>query len=188
MLPAAAEASATDRATALLDPIRAFVARRVPSGAADDVVQEIFVRIARSDAEPRDLRAWVYTVARSAIADHHRSSARRASRELPEEAPPEAAEDSSPDTGVRAREVLGAWLTAEVAQLPSPYAETLALTELEGLPHATVAERLGVARGTVKARVSRGRALLRDRLTECCRVALDARNRVVDCIPNACDC
>ncbi|MBO6935643.1 MAG: sigma-70 family RNA polymerase sigma factor [Deltaproteobacteria bacterium] len=186
-----AEATASDRATALLDPIRAFVARRVPVGATDDVVQEVFVRIARSGTEPEDLRAWVYTVARSVIADHHRKSARRSARELPEEArPAESAEEdgATDDPGARAREVLQAWLAAEVGQLPSPYAETLALTELEGLGHAAVAERLGVARGTVKARVSRGRALLRERLAECCRVALDARNRVVDLTPNACGC
>ena len=155
----------------------------------DDVVQEVFLRLARSETEPTDLRAWVYMIARSAIADHFRKSGRRSARELPQDAPfEEPAEDETPDPGARAREVLGAWLAAEVAQLPEPYAQTLALTELEGLAHPTVAERLGVARGTVKARVSRGRALLRERLDECCRVALDARNRVVDLTPRACGC
>ncbi len=186
MAPAVAEA-ATDRATALLDPVRAYVARRVPADAVDDVVQDLFLRIARSDAEPSDLRAWVFAVARSAIADHFRSSARRSARERPEEAgraiEPEPAEEPA-----RAREVLAAWLAAEVRQLPEPYAETLALTELEGLSHGEVAERLGVAKGTIKARVSRGRALLRGRLNECCAVAVDARNRVVDLTPRACGC
>ena len=177
-----------DRAAALLDPIHGFVARRVQADAVDDVVQEIFVRMARSSTEPADVRAWVYQVARSAIADHHRRRARRAAKELPAEAPIEAEVEEEEDPGAHAREVLGAWLAAEVSQLPAPYAETLALTELEGLPHPVVADRLGVARGTVKARVSRGRALLRERLHECCRVALDARNRVVDLTPRACGC
>ena len=186
MAPAAAEPSATERATGLLGPIQAFVARRVPEGAVDDVVQEVFVRLARSETEPADLRAWVYLIARSAIADHYRRSARRSARELPQE-PPEVS-DGPEDDGDRAREVLGAWLATEVAQLPEPYAETLVLTELESLPHPVVAERLGVARGTVKARVSRGRALLRERLHECCAVGLDARNRVVELTPRSCGC
>jgi RNA polymerase sigma-70 factor (ECF subfamily) len=131
------------RATALLEPVRAYVARRVPSDAVDDVVQDLFVRIARSDAEPDDLRAWVFAVARSAIADHFRKSARRSARERPEEGA-EMAEPEPPEEPSRAREVLAAWLAVEVRQLPEPYAETLALTELEGLAHGEVAERLGL--------------------------------------------
>lgn len=185
---AEAETTRADQATTLLEPIRAFVGRRVPPGAVDDVVQEVFVRIARSRTEPRDLRAWVHTVARSVIADHHRKRA-RLSREEPQEAPPAAAAPADDrDEGSRAREVLSAWLASEVPQLPEPYAETLRLTELEGLRHQAVADRLGVARGTVKARVSRGRELLRARLDECCQVALDARNRVVELTPRGCGC
>lgn len=186
MAPAVAE-TATARATALLEPVRAYVARRVPSDAVDDVVQDLFVRIARSDTEPDDLRAWVFAVARSAIADHFRKSARRSDRERPGEGA-EMVEAEPTEEPSRAREVLATWLAVEVRQLPEPYAATLALTELEGLAHGEVAERLGVAKGTIKARVSRGRALLRGRLNECCAVAVDARNRVVDLTPRACGC
>lgn len=180
-------AETADRAAALLDPVRAYVARRVPPEAVDDVVQDLFLRIASSDADPTNLRAWVHSVARSAIADHFRAHARRSDRERPEE--PYAREAPEPaEEPLRARQVLVAWLANEVPRLPEPYAETLRLTELEGLGHAEAAERLGVAKGTIKARVSRGRALLRGRLHECCAVALDARNRVLDLTPRACGC
>jgi len=173
-------------AAALIGPLRAYVARRVPADAVDDVVQDLFLRVARSNTEPTDLRAWVHAVARSAIADHFRTDARRSNREPLEETEPLPAPE--PAEPVQARQVLAAWLADEVPRLPEPYAETLALTELEGLAHQEVAERLGVAKGTVKARVSRGRALLRGRLHECCAVALDARNGVLDLTPRACGC
>ena len=175
------DARAVDRAAELRGAVEAFVSRRVDAAAVEDVVQDVFVRLARGDRSgaPDDLRAWVYAVARSAIADHHRRRGARSRLEdaaRREGADPalEAADEASP-----ARELLAAWLTAQIEALPPIYAETLALTEVEGRGHAEVAERLGVARGTVKARVSRGRQLLRERLDDCCRVELDARNRPV---------
>ena len=180
-----AEAPAADRAIELRSALRGFVARRVSADAVDDVVQEIFLRLARSEAEPEDLRAWVHSVARSVVADYHRRRAARPPSGGPhhDREPAEEAGDDADE--LRARQILAAWLAVEVGRLPAPYAETLRLTELERLPHAEVAEHLGVAKGTIKARVSRGRALLRERLDACCHVEVDARNRVVDLEPRA---
>ena len=51
-----------------------------------------------------------------------------------------------------------------MGRLPGRYRDPLMLCELEGVSRRDAARRLGLAEGTLSSRLSRGRALLRDRL------------------------
>lgn len=162
--------------------IRPFVARRVPPGEVDDVVQDILTRVhTRIDALDDDTRfvAWLHRVARNAIVDHHR---RRDRREAKHEA--FAAEwrdaDAERDAAVAS---LAGFVHAFVAMLPSPYREALQLTEIEGLTLREAAEREQVSLPGMKSRVQRGRRLLRELFEACCEIALDARGHVIDYTP-----
>ena len=53
-----------------------------------------------------------------------------------------------------------------IAQLPEEQREALILTQLEGVPYETAAEQLGVSEGTVKSRVNRAKAKLKEWLAE----------------------
>ena len=167
--------------------LRPYVARRVASAAdADDVLQEIFVRMHRGLTALRDgerFGAWVYRVAESALADSGRARARDRSipvAEIPERADSETSEDAE-DLQVDLVECV----TLFVARLPSPYREAITLTELEGLTQKDAAEMLGVTRSAMKSRVQRGREKMRDMFEECCRISLDSRGRVIECEPRA---
>jgi RNA polymerase sigma-70 factor (ECF subfamily) len=163
--------------------LRPFVARRVRSPAdVDDVVQNVFLRMQRGLSELRDderFGPWVYQVARSAIADHHRSSRRHpiAEGDVAEEPSPEVEDDRT------AEQDLAAYVAAFIAMLESPYREALTLTELEGLTQKEAAEMMGISLSGMKSRVQRGRQQLRKLLEDCCSIALDARGRVVSCEP-----
>jgi len=52
-----------------------------------------------------------------------------------------------------------------LAGLTPPYRSVVVLREIEGLPYDEIAQVLGVAEGTVKSRLLRGRALLRRKLS-----------------------
>jgi RNA polymerase sigma-70 factor (ECF subfamily) len=165
--------------------LRPFVARRVPDADVEDVLQDVFVRMQRGLAGIRDderLGAWLFQVARSAIAEHGRSRARHplaGDSELAErEAPP-----PSDDEDREAARSLSSCVAAFVARLPSPYREAVTLVELEGLTAREAAELAGVSVSGMKSRVQRGRAQLRGLFEECCAIALDARNKVVDYTP-----
>jgi len=162
--------------------LRPFVVRRVSSPAdADDVVQEIFLRLQRGMAGLRDeerFGPWVYQVARSALADHQRQKVRHPCARG--EAPDRPAEELGEDT---ATEGLATCIALFVTQLPSPYREAITLTELEGMPQKAAARMLGVSLSGMKSRVQRGRERLRERLQAYCAIALDARGHVTGCEP-----
>ena len=179
------DASARDGWEDLSARLRPFIARRVRSPMdVDDVVQDVFVRMQRGLARLRDddrFGPWVYQVARSAIADHHRAASRNPlanGDEHEEEARPLDPEDER-----SAERELAGYVAVFVAMLPSPYREALVLTELEGLTQREAATMLGISVSGMKSRVQRGRLQLREAFDACCHIALDVRGRVVSCEP-----
>ncbi len=164
--------------------LRPFIARRIRVAAdVDDVLQDVFLRMQRGLAGLRDeerFGPWAYQVARSAIADHLRTSARHPASEGA--APPDLPARAPTDDDALEREV-ARYVIPFVAMLPSPYREALTLTELEGLTQREAAALLGLSLSGMKSRVQRGRLLLRRALEDCCHIALDARGRVIGCEP-----
>jgi RNA polymerase sigma-70 factor (ECF subfamily) len=169
----------------LQDKLRPFIASRVPCAAdADDVLQEVFLRMQRSLPDLRDEQRfgpWVYQVARSTIADHRRRRSRHpvAAGPADDEGSMALLDGDSDDVDIAA--ALAQHLVPFVAALPSPYREALILTELEGLTQKDAAAMLGISLPAMKSRVQRGRAQLRASLDACCRIALDVRGHVVSC-------
>ena len=161
--------------------LKPYVARRVPSAAeADDIVQDVLVRIYQGLASLRDgesFGGWVYRIAGRAIADAGRAKSRAptAAKDSGEE--PDAAADEEADLQLE----LGECVALFVARLPSPYREAITLTELQGLTQKDAAEMLGMSLSGMKSRVQRGREKIREMFDECCRISVDCRGRVVEC-------
>ncbi|NUP07456.1 MAG: sigma-70 family RNA polymerase sigma factor [Polyangiaceae bacterium] len=178
------ESTARHAWTDLDEKLRPFVARRVRSVDVEDVIQNIYLRMQRGLADLRDderFGPWVYQLARSAVADHHRAALRHPSTdaEPPEQ---EAPAIDAEEEGAAERDVAN-YVSTLVAMLPSPYREALTLTELEGLTQKEAATMLGISLSGMKSRVQRGREKLRESLDACCNIALDARGRVLTCEP-----
>lgn|GEM_PF-137702 len=188
-----------------IDGLRAFVARRVPADDADDVAQEVMLRLHQGADSLRDserAEAWVFGVARRAIADYYRSGDYRARRDgepLGEGAEAVAA-PPRPDEAPRGfasfagdhsthEEVL-TWLRPMAEELPAPYRDALVMADFEGHTQRRVADELGLSLSGAKSRVQRARRLLGERLRQCCRLELDGAGRVVDFERQAehCDC
>ncbi len=168
--------------------LRPFIARRVASPVdVDDVVQDVFLRMQRGLGGLRDderFGPWVYQVARSAIAEHRRTIARHPvassdGLEVGEVSPVDEDEDGAVERD------LAVYVAPFIAMLPSPYREALTLTELEGMSQKDAAAMLGISVSGMKSRVQRGRLQLRGALEDCCKIALDARGRVIACEPRA---
>jgi RNA polymerase sigma-70 factor (ECF subfamily) len=181
--------AASPARTLAWDALRAelyrFVARRVAQPDADDVVQEALLRIHRGLAGVRTegaLVGWMYQVTRNALADHLRGVR-----------PIDALDDDDIAEAVELDDAAFQRLTCcvapFVAMLPAHYREAVELVELRGTSQVQAAAQLGIPVSTMKSRVQRGRAQLRELLETCCAIDLDARGHVVDVTPRTvCAC
>ena len=176
MIPASAE-----QWTQLRADIGRLVARRVPTSAdVDDVVQDVLLRVWRHGDDLREderFGAWLSRIVQTAVIDQFRDRHRHPVARFELDDP---AADPTDDQG-DAKALIAAVLRPFVARLPDRYREAVVLSELEGLAHPAVAERLGLSVSGVKSRVQRGRARLRAMLERCCEIALDARGAPVSC-------
>jgi RNA polymerase sigma-70 factor (ECF subfamily) len=129
--------------------------------AAEDLVQEVFVRMLkyRSTFRPgARFSPWMWTLARNASADLWRARP----RELPEleEAPEPASLEAGPLAELERREELDR-LAASLDRLPVERREILLLARFSGLAYERIGELLGISVGAVKVRVHRAMRELR---------------------------
>ncbi len=186
MLPVS-HAAAEQAWAALSGELLAFFERRVDPATAQDLRQETFVRLLTGLERLRDderVAAYAHRVARNLVVDHYRG--RRPTVEWTAEQHAPAPPPTPTDETVAAE--VARWLPFFVEGLDEPTRAALALAELEGLTQREVAERLGLSLSGAKSRVQRGRRKLREALTQCCAVELDARNQVIGYTRRQCDC
>lgn len=159
--------------------LRAFVGRRVSEPTlADDLLQDVFVKVFRARGSLRDagrLRAWLFQSTRAALAGHYRR--RRPHEPLPPDLRAECTPSDDPD-GAMARAVRRFLLT-----LPETYRRPLELVDLGRLPVKRAAEELGLGESAVKNRLARGRAMLGKKMLACCRLELGKSGEVLDYAP-----
>jgi len=126
-----------------------------------DATQEALLAIARRIATfdgRSQFTTWCYRVAANAAIDEARRRRRRP-------APVETLADR-PDAGPSIADGVADRLMvdAALASIPVEFRAAVALRDLAGLDYAQIAEVLGIAPGTVRSRIARGRAALADRL------------------------
>lgn len=141
---------------------------------AEDAAQEAFLRAFASLASFRGharFGTWLYRVAINACRDELRRRRRLPTGplELADPQPSAALRPDPPDAGpgpeaAAERREVRALVERAVAALPAEYREAVLLRDLHDLSYEEIAAALGVAVGTVKSRIHRGRQLLREQL------------------------
>lgn len=124
---------------------------------ASELLQDVFVRAWRGLRNFRGESAfssWLHRLTVNAMLERVRSEKRRTARVLFMEDPGAdlVSVESQPDAQMD--------LESAIAALPEGARIVFVLHEIEGYQHAEIAERLGVAEGTVKAQLHRARKLL----------------------------
>ena len=148
-------------------PVLAFARRLVgDSGRAEEIAQEVFLslweRSSRFDAQRGSLRSFLLAVTHGRALDVLRSDTARVAREKRD-----AVRTIPPETGVEAQVVAQTVADAvrqALARLPDPDRTALELAYLKGHSYRTVARMLNEPEGTVKSRIRRGLAKLREAL------------------------
>ncbi len=142
---------------------------------AEDLTQDVFLKVYRNlrsfDPGKASFGVWLTALTRNLLVDHYRRSRMdRASESLDESA---SAEEDGPTraerladnrSGGQERHVAGLELRARIqaalAQVSPELREAVILRDLEDMDYREIAETLCIPQGTVKSRISRGRAEL----------------------------
>ncbi len=143
------------------------VCRRLTGNDADalDATQEALITIARR-IDRYDGRAqfstWAYRVSTNACLDELRRRGRRPEPGLPEH---ERHDDAGPGSAASPRAIDEQVTTSieidrALKQLPAEFRAPVVLRDLLGMDYREIAETLGLRPGTVRSRISRGRAQL----------------------------
>lgn len=129
--------------------------------AADDLAQETLVRaLTAAPADPERPRGWLATIARRLAGKEREQARARVAREqlvASAVALPSAAE-------LVARAAVQRAVVDAVLALPEPYRSTVLLRFFEEVPTSEIARRRGEPIETVRTRLKRGLAQLRERL------------------------
>jgi RNA polymerase sigma-70 factor, ECF subfamily len=162
-------------------PVYGLVYRIVndPADAAD-TTQDVFLKVFRGMKHfhgESSLKTWIYRIALHEAANRRRWWFRHKARETsiaPAESENGSAEGAmqaaltdpaeSPFDNVAHHEVQRR-VEEELGKLGEPYRTTLILRDLEEMSYEEIAEVLEISLGTVKSRLTRGREMLRQRLT-----------------------
>lgn len=122
---------------------------------ARDIVQETFLRLARSrsrrPASDAHAEAWLVRTLVNLCRDHHRK--RKVRRQVPAPDPASSPGVGTPESAAVARSSV----EAALARLPARRRAVVVLHELEELDAAEIARRLGLARVTVRWHLHAGR-------------------------------
>ncbi len=133
---------------------------------AEDLTQEVFVRVFRSLASytPGTFEGWLYRITTNLFLDGARRRQRIRFDGLPEDAhdrlparghgPAEQVDNDEFDHDVQ----------DALAALPEDFRAAVVLCDIQGMTYDEIADVLGVKLGTVRSRIHRGRSMLRKQL------------------------
>ena len=139
--------------------------------AAEDCGQETMIRIWRNLESYRGdcaLESWIYRIAANCCMDYLRKKKRDRSVSM-EPLRENGFDPADPSPGTEDRVVAEdehRRLRKAITQLPDEQREALILTQLEKIPYEEAARMLSVSEGTVKSRVNRAKARLKEILSE----------------------
>lgn len=135
---------------------------RVPVSAAEDLVQDVFLRAMPRLSSLRDASrfgGWLAAIARNRAVDFYRQH--RPSEEFNDG---EVETNASVNAQAQSVDSEGAQILEAIRSLPESYRETLILRLVEGMSGPEIAARTGLTHGSVRVNLHRGMQQLRERL------------------------
>ncbi|HXD42128.1 MAG TPA: sigma-70 family RNA polymerase sigma factor [Ramlibacter sp.] len=162
--------------------LRGYLLHRLSdASAADDVLQDVFVKALRQGRGFCALdhpRAWLFQVARNALVDRARTA--HVHEPLPDELPESTLSLTEPVAPVDA---LADCVSRVLTELPAEDAAILRACDLQGQTQAAFAKAAGLTLPAAKSRLQRARKRLRDRLVQACQVRFDERGSICCHVP-----
>jgi len=167
-------------------PLYSLIARSLQDPAdAADITQEVFIKVFRSIRSfhgDASLRTWLYRIALREASNQRRWWGRHKRQEMTIDTPIGSGDGEDSDETLclsgmlmdsaaspydhAARAEMKARVEEALRRLPEAFRTVVVLREMEGFCYEEIAEILEVPAGTVKSRLTRGRAALKQILVE----------------------
>lgn len=144
---------------------------------AEDLLQDLFLKALRQDKQfcaIDNARAWLFQVARNALADRLRLH--REQVELPDDLPLETDEPAPVDT-------LANCLPRALAELPAEDRDIITQCDLQGMKQDDYAQQHGLSLPGAKSRLQRARKRLKIHLETHCQVRYGDDGKVCCFVP-----
>lgn len=144
---------------------------------AEDIVQEVMLKVVtahQKNVTVKNLKAWLYQIARNTLVDYYRKNANRIleNKDFIDEMLFYLQEDSfSP----------GDYLIPMINLLPQEYSNPLLLSDIEYLPQAEIAEKIGLSLSATKMRIQRARIMLYNLFIQCCDIEYSKEGSFLHC-------
>ncbi len=155
---------------ALRHSLLSYLRRQVNDAVvAEDLLQDLFVKVLaaiNASRAPRNLQGWLYATARTTVIDFYRST------KLGAEAPAANLPYTQHADDELLHQELSTCLRPLALQLPAIYRDTLLATDFDGKTMQSVARDQDLSLSAIKSRASRARAMLKEKLLECCHVEI----------------
>lgn len=133
---------------------------------AEDLTQEVFVRVFRSldSYTPGTFGGWLHRITTNVFLDQARRRQRIRFDALSDERAGRIASSMPSPDAAYADRTFDDDVEFALAALPPDFRVAVVLCDVEGLSYEEIAEITGAKLGTVRSRIHRGRAMLRDAL------------------------
>ncbi|MFC5993965.1 RNA polymerase sigma factor SigE [Pseudonocardia hispaniensis] len=132
---------------------------------AEDLTQETFIRVFRSlsSYQPGTFEGWLHRITTNLFLDMVRRRSRVRMEALPDDSDRIPGQGPEPEV-VFSETHLDPALQAALDELAPEFRAAVVLCDVEGLSYEEIGATLGVKLGTVRSRIHRGRAALRNAL------------------------
>ena len=169
--PAGGDDSFTQDALSHVDSLYGAALRltRRPAD-AEDLVQDTYLKAFRSSSQFKrgtNLKAWLFTILHNTFLNMRRHDGRNpveVDSEVVEQAADARPSQQTPEQ-MLTRDTLNADLQAALDSLPEAFRQAVWLRDVEEFSYAEIAQMVQVPIGTVMSRISRGRRMLYERLS-----------------------
>ncbi len=176
------------------EKVLAYATKLIGRDDADDVAQEVFIKIGRSLeglADPSKLASWVYAITINTVRDvarkHSSCKVRQTSRtgsgqgdgdddDLLSRVPD--SRSCTAEEAAMGNEMVACYLNY-VEALPANYLDVYMLSEFYELSNEDIARRLALTIGTVKIRLHRARTKLYEQLRRDCQCFVSDRGNLM---------
>ncbi len=153
---------------------------------AQDLLQEVFIKIYGNISgvdKKENLKSWLFTITKNTIIDYYRKNANKAKLTSAD-----SVTDVINEQDFDRTKELEKCIHHFIEQLPDEYREIIIDSEIKGIKQKDLGDKYGLAYPSVRSRIQRGRARLKEMFMDCCKIEVDRRGNILEAIPKPKKC